>query len=160
MASRLGMASTARPRPKATITCSKNSHPIVGIVRYPVRYKSRWIAAVAIRRPEPATRRITAGQPGAVHPACSRAARPALLTVVSLVISCFSVICQSSVSAGSVSVASAARRRAGGHGCCGAGGGDFVPHTALLVQAVALGLAGSGVGGEGVQRVPVEGRLG
>src|SRR5690348_10584509 len=158
--SRLGMTSTASPRPKAAITCSRNSHPIVGIVRYPVRYRSRWIAAVAIRRPEPATRRITAAQAGAVRPACSRAARPAPLAVVSLVMSCRSVICQSSVSAGSVSVASAARRRAGGRGGCGAGGGDFVPHTAVLVQAVALGLAGGGVGGEGVQRGPVEGRLG
>jgi hypothetical protein len=26
------MASTARPRPKAAITCSKNSQPIVGMV--------------------------------------------------------------------------------------------------------------------------------
>jgi hypothetical protein len=30
---RPGMASTARPRPKAAITCSKNSQPIVGMVR-------------------------------------------------------------------------------------------------------------------------------
>ena len=95
-ASRRGMASTASPRPKAAITCSRNSHPIVGIVRYPVRYRSRWIAAVAISRPEPTTRRMTAGQPGAGRSASSRAARPAPLIVPILVMLCRSVICQSS----------------------------------------------------------------
>ena len=47
-------ARTAAPSPKAAITWSRNSQPIVGIVRYPVRYRSRWIAAVepgAPRRP-------------------------------------------------------------------------------------------------------------
>ena len=87
------MASTASPRPDAAITCSRNSHPIVGIVRYPVRYRSRWIAAVAISRPEPATRKMMAGQPDAGRSACSHAARPELLTVPSLVMLCRCVIC-------------------------------------------------------------------
>src|SRR5260370_21928890 len=33
--------------PKAVIVCSRNSQPIVGIDRYPVRYRSRWIAPAA-----------------------------------------------------------------------------------------------------------------
>ena len=66
------------------------------IVRYPVRYRSRWIAAVAISRPEPATRRMPACQPGAGRSACSRAGRPALLVVPILVMLCRCVICRSS----------------------------------------------------------------
>ena len=80
------MASTARPRPKAAITCSKNSQPIVGMVRYPVRYRSRWIAPVAISRPAPATRSTALSQPGADGPACFFAARAAPVIVPGMVV--------------------------------------------------------------------------
>ena len=83
------MTSTASPRPKAAITCSKNSQPIVGMDRYPVRYKSRWIAAIAINSPEPTTRRMTRGQSGVGCPASSR---PSPLTVSGLVMRCHRVI--------------------------------------------------------------------
>src|SRR5215813_10958655 len=46
-----------------------------------------------------------------------------------------------SVASGSIPVASAARRGVGG-GRGGAGGWDFVPHSAGCVQAVAFGLPG------------------
>src|SRR5215472_1608195 len=54
--SRLPVASTAAARPNAVITCSRNSQPRVGIGRYPVRYRSRWIAPDAASSPAPASR--------------------------------------------------------------------------------------------------------
>src|SRR5215813_12433600 len=54
---RLPAASTAAARANAVITWSRNSQPTVGIDRYPVRYRSRWIAPVAASSPAPATRR-------------------------------------------------------------------------------------------------------
>src|SRR6185437_3660719 len=74
--------------------------------------------------------------------------------------SCQSVLlglCSGSGPPGSVACAAARCRAAGGRGA--AGGGVFVPHSAERVQAVTLGLAGRGVGGERVQGVPVEGGL-
>src|SRR5215475_12123311 len=88
MTSRLGMANTAKPRTKATITCIRKSHPMVGMVRYPVTYKSRWIAAVAINNPDPTMRRMILGHSGAGRSACSRPVRSAVLPVPSLVILC------------------------------------------------------------------------
>src|SRR5207247_1419899 len=41
----------------------------------------------------------------------------------------------------------------------GAGDGDLVPHAAVEVQAVALGLPRCAVGDVGIERVPVIGRL-
>jgi hypothetical protein len=41
-----------------------------------------------------------------------------------------------------------------------AGDGHFVPQAAVEVEVVAEGLAGGGVAGVGVQRVPVVGDLG
>ena len=40
-AKRLPVASTTKPRTNAAMIWSKNSQPMVGTVRYPVRYKSR-----------------------------------------------------------------------------------------------------------------------
>src|ERR1700743_3787241 len=39
------------------------------------------------------------------------------------------------------------------------GGGDFMPHAAVDIEAVAVGLARGAVGGVGVQRGPVVGDL-
>ena len=44
---------TASASANAAMTCSKNSQPMVGIVRYPVRYRSRCIAPEAISNPAP-----------------------------------------------------------------------------------------------------------
>jgi hypothetical protein len=41
-----------------------------------------------------------------------------------------------------------------------AGYGDLVPHASIQVDAVAIVLAGGGVGGVGVQRMPAVGGLG
>ena len=40
-ASQLRVTSTAAAKTNPTMTCSRNSQPIVGMDRYPVRYKSR-----------------------------------------------------------------------------------------------------------------------
>src|SRR6185312_511322 len=94
-------------------------------------------------RPEPTTRRMTRGQPGGRWPG-SLAACAARVSVPRLIIVSRQVIVSVRFS---VAAAGAP------------GGGDFVPHPAGEVQAVALGLPGSGVADVGVQRVPVEGGL-
>src|SRR4029077_20252453 len=124
----------------------------------------------AISRPAPATRRVAIRQSSPGGSACCFPARADAVICVCLVVVSRRVIASvrpvvvrlASVGApsGSVPVAAGAGRgTACGRGCCAAGGGDFVPQAAGRVQAVALVLAGSGVAGEGVQRVPVEGGL-
>ena len=43
--SRLRVTSAVAARTKAAMNCTRNSQPIVGIDRYPVRYRSRWMLA-------------------------------------------------------------------------------------------------------------------
>src|SRR5215472_8560698 len=59
----------------------------------------------------------------------------------------------------SVPVAATGAGGAAGRWRGGTGDGDFVPHPAGEVQAVALGLPGGAVGGVGVERMPVVGSL-
>src|SRR5205814_1837503 len=59
----LPVASTAAARTNPAITWSRNSQPMVGMFLKPVRYKSRWIAAVAASSPAPVTRSTGWSQP-------------------------------------------------------------------------------------------------
>src|SRR5215469_9365875 len=52
-----GTARMTAASTKPTMTWNRNKGPIVGIVLKPVRYRSRWIAAVAASKPPPASRR-------------------------------------------------------------------------------------------------------
>src|SRR5215469_2301590 len=140
------------PSTNPVITWRRNSQPIVGMLLKPVRYRSKWIAAVAISSPPPAMRRASRGQP-----ATGRGSL--LMSILSGKTCAVSVpVAPGAAAAGAAARAAAGAAAAGGgrrRGKLPAGRGNCPPQAAGGVQAVALGLAGRGVAHVGVQGTPV-----
>jgi hypothetical protein len=82
-ATRLPVTRTIAASPKAAITWNRNSHPITCTFRKPVRYRSQWIAPVAVSSPAPATRSPSLSQrPGATSTVVVVAGVPTLVIPV------------------------------------------------------------------------------